>query len=606
MSMTHHYKSNLRDIFFNLFEVCEVQKHSFGQGPFQMMDEDTARVTLTAFEELCTKEIATSFAAADRAPLTLDNEGNVILPESITEALKIYYANEWEKLDLPEHLGGFGATPSVIWSAYELVAGANPVIAFYVFGTFICRVIDMLGTQEQKARYVDNMLKGHWGGAMVLTEPDAGSDVGAGRSTARHLEDDVWELTGVKRFITSADYDYPDNIVQLVLARPEGAAIGTKGLSMFIVPKYWVEKDGSMGERNGIVVTNIEEKMGLHASCTCEVTMGAETQCRGLLVGNAHDGIRQMFNVIEHARMAVGLKSMSTLSTAYLNALEYAKERVQGPDLKNAADKSAPKVEIIRHPDVRRMLMSLKSHSEGMRALGLYAASIQDKVQLLGGHKSPEAQPMHRLNDLLLPLIKGYGSEKGYELLSVALQCFGGSGYCKDYPMEQYIRDQKIDSLYEGTTHIQALDLFFRKIARDGGATLQGLMADIQKTLKAAGNIESLSAEKAALERAVGDVGSILMTMMKKVPESVYHVGLHGNRILMALAETVIGWRLLEHAVVAQSKLAGASEKDTAFYEGKIASARFFCAEVLPAITASRKIIEAGTTTLMDMPDECF
>jgi len=606
MSMTHHYKSNLRDIFFNLFEVCEVQKHSFGQGPYQMMDEETARVTLTAFEELCTKELATSFAPADRAPLTLDKEGNVTLPECITEALKLYYANEWEKLDLPEHLGGFGATPSVIWSAYELVAGANPVIAFYVFGTFISRVIDMLGTEEQKARYVDNMLKGHWGGAMVLTEPDAGSDVGAGRSTARHLEDDVWELEGVKRFITSADYDYPDNIVQLVLARPEGAAIGTKGLSMFIVPKYWVEKDGSLGERNGIVVTNIEDKMGLHASCTCEVTMGAEKQCRGLLVGNAHDGIRQMFNVIEHARMAVGLKSMSTLSTAYLNALEYAKERVQGPDLKNAADKSAPKVEIIRHPDVRRMLMSLKSHSEGMRALGLYAASIQDKVQLLGVHKSPEAQPMHRLNDLLLPLIKGYGSEKGYELLSVALQCFGGSGYCKDYPMEQYIRDQKIDSLYEGTTHIQALDLFFRKIARDGGATLQGLMANIQKTLKAAGELESFASEKAALERAVGDVGSILMTMMKKVPESVYHVGLHGNRILMALAETVIGWRLVEHAVIAHGKLAGASEKDRAFYEGKIASARFFCAEVLPAITASRKIIEAGTTSLMDLPDECF
>jgi alkylation response protein AidB-like acyl-CoA dehydrogenase len=606
MSMSHHYKSNLRDIFFNLFEVCEIQKHSFGQGPFQMMDEETARVTLAAFEELCTKEIAPSFAPGDRATLTLDSEGNVTLPKVITEALEIYYGNEWEKLDLPEHLGGFGATPSVIWSAYELVVGANPVIAFYVFGTFICRVIDMLGTEEQKARYVDNMLKGHWGGAMVLTEPDAGSDVGAGRSTARHIENDVWELEGVKRFITSADYDYPDNIVQLVLARPEGGAVGTKGLSMFIVPKYWVEKDGSLGERNGVFVTNIEKKMGLHASCTCEVTMGGDIPCRGLLVGNVHDGIRQMFNVIEHARMAVGLKSMSTLSTAYLNALEYTKERVQGPDLKDAASKTAPKVEIIRHPDVRRMLMSLKSHSEGLRALGLYAASIQDKVTLLGGHKAPEAQSMHRLNNLLLPLIKGYGSEKGYELLSVALQCFGGSGYCKDYPMEQYIRDQKIDSLYEGTTHIQSLDLFFRKIARDGGVTLQGLMGEIQKTLVEAATLETLAMERASLEKAVNDVGGILMVMMKKVPESVYHVGFHGNRILMAIAEVVIGWRLVMQSIIAHGKLAGASEKDRAFYEGKIASARFFCAEVLPQLTSARKIIEAGTLDLMDLNDESF
>lgn len=606
MSMTHHYSSNLRDTVFNLFEVLEVQKHAFGKGPFGLMDEETARVMLEAFEELCVKEIAPSFAAADREPLTLDREGNVSLPPSILQALGVYYDNEWEKLDLPEHLGGFGAPPSMIWSAYEFLAGANSVVAFYVFGTFISRVIDELGTPAQKARYVQAMVDGHWGGAMVLTEPDAGSDVGAGRSSARHIAGDEWHLEGVKRFITSADFDFPDNVVSLVLARPEGASAGTKGLSMFIVPKYWVEEDGTLGERNGYVVTNLEKKMGIKASSTCEVTMGERRPCRGLLVGEVHDGIRQMFNVIEHARMAVGMKSMATVSAAYFNALAYARERVQGADLKEATNKAAPRVAIIRHPDVRRMLMRLKSYSEAMRSLALYAASVQDQIILLGGHTSPESKPLRKLNDLLLPLIKGYNSDKGYELLGMALQCFGGSGYCRDYPMEQYIRDQKIDSLYEGTTHIQALDLFFRKVARDGGATLQGLMGEIQATLKEAHSVEALTLEANALSNALTDVGGIFGTMMKKVPESVYHVGFHGNRILFALAELVMGWRLVKGALVAQAKLPEASEKDQAFYRGKLAATRYFCQEVLPGIAASRAIIAAGDLELMDLPDEAF
>jgi alkylation response protein AidB-like acyl-CoA dehydrogenase len=438
----------------------------------------------------------------------------------------------------------------------------------------------------------------------VLTEPGAGSDVGAGTTKARPVSGDVWELEGVKRFITNGDFDYPENIVHMVLARPEGAGPGTKGLSLFIVPKYWVNEDGSLGERNGAVVTKVEHKMGLKGSATCELTLGDSTTCRGLLLGEVHDGIAQMFHVIEYARMGVGTKSMATLSTAFLNALDYARVRKQGPDLAKQTDKTAPRVEIIHHPDVRRMLMLQKAFAEGLRAMVLWTAHVQDQVALRGGHGNQEARLLDALNDFMLPLIKGYGSEKVYELLAVSLQCFGGSGYCQDYPIEQYIRDQKIDSLYEGTTHIQALDLFFRKIGRDRGATLQALVGQIVATLESLP--AELAVEKAAMQAAVSDVQGIMGAMMAKLGQSVYHVGLQGNRILFALAELVIGWRLVVSAQVAHGKLAGATGDDAAFYKGKLAAARFYAKNVLPGIGLTRKLIEQGDLDLMELPDDSW
>ena len=384
---------------------------------------------------------------------------------------------------------------------------------------------------------------------MVLTEPGAGSDVGLGTTRAKHVAGDEYLLEGVKRFITNGDFDHPENIVHMVLARPEGKGPGTKGLSMFIVPKFWVEADGSIGARNGAVVTQIEHKMGLRGSATCELTLGDGAPCRGLLLGEVHDGIAQMFHVIEYARMGVGTKSMATMSTAYLNALDYTRVRKQGPDLAKAADKAAPRVEIIRHPDVRRMLMMQKAFAEGLRALVLWTASIQDRVAQQGGHGSADSRALDALNDFMLPLIKGYGSEKVYELLAQSLQCFGGSGYCQDYPIEQYIRDQKIDALYEGTTHIQALDLFFRKIGRDHGATLQALLGQIATTIDALP--AELDAEKKGLLTGLADIQAIMAAMLGKLGQSVYHVGFQGNRILFALGELVIGWRLAVSAQVA-------------------------------------------------------
>lgn len=606
MTTVHHYKSNLRDIFFNLFEVLDIGATTLGRGPFANMDEATAREALTGLRDMVEESWAPSFASADREGATFDGKGNVKLPPSLHKALAAFYEGGWNNLELPEHLGGFGAPPSVAWAGFELLSGSNAAACFYLLGNFHAKIIDRLGTEDQKRRYVKNILDGHWGGTMVLTEPDAGSDVGAGTTSARHVAGDEYLITGVKRFITNGDFDYGGNIVHLVLARPEGAGPGTKGLSMFLVPKIWVEEDGSLGARNGAVVTNIEHKMGLRASATCELTLGADQPCRGLLVGGVHNGIAQMFDVIEYARMGVGTKSMATLSTAYLNALEYTKLRKQGADLTKAADKTAPRVEIIRHPDVRRMLMLQKAFAEGLRALVLWTAQLQDDVMLKGGNKSPEAHKSEALNDLMLPLVKGYSSEKVYDLLAQSLQCFGGSGYCQDYPIEQYIRDQKIDSLYEGTTHIQALDLFMRKIGKDRGATLQSLQAQIKLTVDSLVDTPELAEERAALEAALGELGGIMQLMLGKAMQSVYHVGFEANRVLFALAELVIGWRLVVGAQVAQSKLAKAAGDDVAFYRGKLAAARFYVRNVLPNLALTRQLISKGDLELMNLPDEAF
>jgi hypothetical protein len=607
MATNLHYKSNLRDIEFNLFEVLDIGATSLGRGPFASMNADGAREALAALDAQCREEIAASFVDADRNPPTMDESGDVHLPQSLRASIDAYMNAGWHRLGLPEHIGGFGAPPTVEWAAHELLLGANATVAFYIAGAFVARVIDTLATDAQKRRYLPRILERNWSGAMVLTEPDAGSDVGAARTRARHVRGDEWHIEGTKRFITNGDSDCAENLVHLVLARPDGAGPGTKGLSMFIVPKFWVEEDGSMGARNGLRCSTLEKKMGIKSSATCEMEYGlGDTPCRGLLVGDVHDGIRQMFQLIEQARMLVGVKSMATLSTAYLNALQYAKERVQGPDLLRAADKTAPRVRIIEHPDVRRMLMAQKAHAEGLRALALFTASIQDQVALLGGHKDPNARALDRLNDLLLPLVKGYSSEKAYEILSLSLQTFGGSGYVQDFPIEQYVRDQKIDSLYEGTTHIQALDLLLRKVARDGGETLRGLLGRVREIAEGTQGGDALAAERKALAAALGEMEATFYALMGKLTDSLYHVGLQGNRVLFALAELVIGSLLVRHASVASAKLGAANAADRAFYEGKIASARWWCANVLPGLALTRKFVEESTLDLMSLREEAF
>ena len=464
---------------------------------------------------------------------------------------------------------------------------------------------------------------------MVLTEPDAGSDVGAGRTKAVQQPDGTWHITGVKRFITSAEADFYDNVVHFVLARPEGGGAGTKGLSLFVVPKWHVDLEtGELGERNGAYVTNVEHKMGLKASTTCEITFGDKQPAVGTLVGDAHDGIAQMFKIIEFARMMVGTKAIATLSAGYLNALAYAKTRVQGADLTQMTDKTAPRVTITHHPDVRRSLMLQKAYAEGLRALVLFTACQQDTVDLAGHAPGEGFEPgtpqdlAARLNDLLLPLVKGCGSERAWVLLGTeSLQTFGGSGFLQDYPIEQYVRDAKIDTLYEGTTAIQGLDFFFRKIIRDKGKAVTYLSTQIQEFVKGAdGAGESLVVERELLGKGLEDLQGILGFMVGELMNSdpragdgssvtnLYKVGQNTSRLLLCAGDLVVGWLLLRQAEIAQAALDSgtASARDQKFYEGKIAAASFFARTVLPKIAAERQIAEATDNSLMDVSEDSF
>jgi alkylation response protein AidB-like acyl-CoA dehydrogenase len=611
-----HYKSNLRDIEFNLFEVLRRQD-LLAQPPYPDLDEETVRGILGELERMATGPLAESFADADRNPPVFDPATNSVrIPESLRKSYRAFMDAEWYRLSLPAELGGTQAPRSLNWAMAELILGSNPAVWMYASGHTMARVLWDLGTPEQK-RFAEQAIEHEWGATMVLTEPDAGSDVGAGRTRAIEQPDGTWHLEGVKRFITSAEHDLADNIFHLVLARPEGAGPGTKGLSMFLVPKYLVGPDGTAGERNGVYVTNVEHKMGLKASTTCELTFGpvqpGGRPAVGTLVGGVHDGIRQMFKVIEDARMMVGTKAIATLSTGYLNALDFARNRVQGADLTVMTDKTAPRVTIIHHPDVRRMLMLQKAYTEGMRALVLYTASIQDAIQVAADAGETDEDAV-RLNDLLLPVVKGAGSERSSELLNVSLQTLGGSGFLQDYPIEQYIRDAKIDSLYEGTTGIQSLDLFFRKIVRDNGQAFGALLAKIKDFAAADAGHGRGKVERAALAEAAGHVEAMVAAMVgflmasAEQPTEIYKVGLNANRLLMALGDLVIGWLLVSHADIARGKLdeTPASAADRDFYLGKLAAARFFAATVLPRLAAERRSAEETTLDLMDLPEGAF
>jgi len=380
---------------------------------------------------------------------------------------------------------------------------------------------------------------------------------------------------------------------------------------MFLVPKYLVSADGELGERNGVFVTNVEHKMGLKASTTCELTFGEGRPAVGTLVGDVHDGIRQMFVIIEFARMMVGTKAIATLSAGYLTALDFARSRVQGADLTQFADKTAPRVTIIHHPDVRRLLMLQKAYAEGMRALVLYTATFQDAAQVSAAEPATD-ELASAVNDLLLPVVKGAGSERAYEMLTHSLQVLGGSGFLQDYPVEQYIRDAKIDSLYEGTTAIQGMDLYFRKIARNEGKALSFLLGQVRDFAAADGGNGRLKSERAALARAADDLEAMVTSLhgflgeSAQQPSEIYRVGLNTTRLLLALGDLIIGWLLARQAEVAQARLDEGLAADTAFYEGKIAAARFFAATVLPRLATEREIVEATTLDLMDLPEEAF
>lgn len=614
--MTHmgHYKSNVRDLEFNLFELFNIQQ-VFGGEEFPELDEDTARTFLSEMRTLAEGPLADSFAEGDRNPPVFDPETHsVAIPEAFKKSVKAITDAGWDRLGLIEELGGSPVPRSLMWAIQEMILGANPAVWMYSGGAGFAQIFYNVATDEQK-KWAEFAAERGWGATMVLTEPDAGSDVGAGRTKAVKQEDGSWHIDGVKRFITSGDSDDMfENIMHLVLARPEGAGPGTKGLSLFFVPKFIPNfETGEPTERNGVFVTNVEHKMGLKVSATCELSLGQHgVPAKGWLVGEVHNGIAQMFDVIEQARMMVGTKAIATLSTGYLNALEYAKTRVQGADMTQLTDKTAPRVTITHHPDVRRSLMTQKVYAEGLRALYLYATTFQDAVaaKAING---VEAEDAVKLNDLLLPIIKGVGSERAYEKLTESLQTFGGSGFLQDYPIEQYIRDAKIDSLYEGTTAIQAQDFFFRKIVKDQGKSLAFVSGQIEEFVKSETGNGRLKAERALLATALEDVQGMAATMTANLMAAqqeitqVYKVGTASVRFLMSVGDLLIGWLLQRQAAVAIEALdAGATGAEKSFYEGKIAAASFFAKNMLPVLTSTRAILDNVDNDIMELDEAAF
>ncbi|WP_433567973.1 acyl-CoA dehydrogenase [Nocardia sp. CA-151230] len=606
-----HYKSNVRDLEFNLFEFLGIQK-LLDAGAYGDLDADTVKEMLNEVRRLAEGPLADSFVDGDRNPPTFDPETHTVtLPDSFKKSYRALEDGGWSKVPVREELGGLGAPSVVGWALGEMVLGANPPAQMYAAGAGFAQVFYNNGTDEQK-KWAQKIADRNWGATMVLTEPDAGSDVGAGRTKAIQQEDGSWHIEGVKRFITSGDSDdLFENIMHLVLARPEGAGPGTKGLSLFYVPKFHFDFDtDTMGERNGVFVTNVEHKMGIKVSATCEVTFGGHgVPAKGWLVGEVHNGIAQMFDVIENARMMVGTKAIATLSTGYLNALEYAKTRVQGADLTQMTDKSAPRVTITHHPDVRRSLAMQKAYAEGLRAVYLYTAAHQnaDIAELVSGADKDTA---FRVNDLLLPIVKGVGSERAYQYLTDSLQTFGGSGFLQDYPIEQYIRDAKIDSLYEGTTAIQAQDFFFRKIARDRGVALAHVAGQVQQFIEREGGNGRLKAERKLLATALEDVQGMAATLTghlmgaQQDPKELYKVGLGSVRFLLAVGDLIIGWLLLAQAEVAINALDNGSNEP--FYQGKIATAQFFARNVLPELTSIRTVLSNLDNDIMELDEAAF
>ncbi len=609
-----HYISNLRDIEFCLFDLLD-RGSVLGTSIYSELDCETVMGMLEEVKRLSENDLAASFIEGDRLGVEFDSAtGDIKVPASFKKSYRSYIDGEWWRIDAPVEIGGTIIPASVRWAIAEMILGSNPSVHIYASGTAFAHVAYMLGNDQQK-KMAKLMVDNDWGATMMLTEPDAGSDVGAGRSKAVEQSDGTWHVTGTKRFITSGDSDLNENIIHYVLARREGGGPGTKGLSLFLVPKLMFDfETGALGKRNGVYVTKVEHKMGLNVSATCEMNLGEKEPAVGYLLGDVHEGISQMFKIIEFARMMVGTKAIATLSTGYQQALAYAKTRIQGGDMKVMNDKASPRVPIINHPDVRRSLMVQKAYSEGMRALVLYTASIQDAVAMAhaDGADKDKLDDLEALNDLLLPVVKGFGSEKSWTLLGTeSLQTFGGSGFTQDWPLEQYVRDAKIDTLYEGTTAIQGLDFFFRKIVKDGGRALGLLGKEITAFAQSGGD---LADEKNALSKALGDLNGIIGVLVghamasQEKSDEIYKVGLNTSRALMAVGDVITAWLLLRSAEIsiAKSKVPGITEKESQFYLGKVASAKFFVLNYLPHITADRMIVESTDSAIMEISEQAF
>jgi alkylation response protein AidB-like acyl-CoA dehydrogenase len=607
----NRYRADLRELQFLLFEQFDIEG-LLNKGAFEGWGADEIRSTLTEAYKFMREVVGPLNATGDAQGCKLEG-GQVYTPTGFKDAWTKLYAGGWKSVGVDPEFGGAGSPKSVQILVEEMLSGANTAFSMYSGLTYgATEVIEAFGTPEQQKLFCERMFSGKWGGTMCLTEPHAGSDVGAARTRATRNPDGTYSIVGTKIFISAGDHDLTENIVHLVLARTPDAPAGTKGLTLFIVPKFRVDETGKIGQSNDVNVGNIEHKMGINASSTCVLNFGENGQCLGVPVGGEgklNQGMSQMFKMMNSARIAVGVQGLSVASTAYLNALEYARDRKQGSSVKNFKDPNAPRVAIIEHADVRRMLLDMKARVEGIRALAVKLTHHEDMATLLKG-KDDQAVAYHKGQvDLLVPLVKAYGSDQGFRVCETAIQTFGGAGYTRDYPVEQYCRDAKIFSIYEGTNHIQAMDLVGRKLAQGGGANLQAFGADVGKFVAKHNEHPKLGAEVKQLGKSLQALtGAAMKLLMWFQSGQLELVPLVANRFLEMMAELAVSWMLLEGAVIAHEKLASlpAGQPDVAFYNGKIAAAQYYARNVLPGVDHKAQLLDNEDRSPLEIADESF
>ncbi|MFO7965265.1 MAG: acyl-CoA dehydrogenase [Desulfobacterales bacterium] len=594
-----------RDIDFVIWEQMKGEEF-LNNGHYEEFNRKVCDMMITEARKIAINEVYPTMKDGDQFGVRLEN-GNVYVPESYHRPYEILKEGEWGNLTVPEVMGGQGAPAFIGDAVSEYFMAANwSLYGYLTMGNGTAHMIQLYGTPEQKATYVENLTSGKWGGTMLLTESNAGSDVGALETTAVPNGDGTYSLTGNKIFITNGEHDLVENIIHPVLARIEGAPHGTKGISIFIVPKYLVNEDGSLGDQNDIACTGVEEKMGIHGSATCSMAIGSKGKCVGYLLGEENKGMKIMFHMMNGARMHTGLQGLAYASAAYMLAVNYARERIQGRDLENFSNHAAPSVPIIHHPDVRRNLLKMKSYVDGMRSFYYYASTIA--MKLAHAETDEERAFYDDLYSLFTPIIKEYLAVKGHDVCIQAIQVYGGAGYTQDYPVEQYARDCKIASIYEGTSGIQAMDLLARKLGRQNGRIFQYFIDEVNNTIEAARGYDALSLSADRLDEAVRRLTEAVSAISAAAMSERFKAAFsHSLPLLDTMGDTIVGWMLLWRAVIAAEKLAGKpKKKDAMFYEGQIKTAEFYIRTLLPASMGIMDGIIDGSGAAVEMPAEAF
>ena len=594
-----------RDVDFVLHELLHVEELSEHE-KFAEFNKKTIDLIVAEARNLAIKEILPTQIDSDREG-THFQAGKVTVPASFHKAWELFKEGEWLAMIEDPKWGGQGMPRAVALAASDYMNGANFAFMMYPGLTHGAgKLVEAFGTEQQKALFLKKMFTGEWAGTMLLTEPEAGSDVGALTTAAAKNEDGTYTLTGNKIFISSGEHDLAENIIHPVLARIEGAPEGTDGISLFIVPKIWVNEDGSLGEPNDVVCTGVEEKMGIHGNATCSMSLGSKGKCRGFLLGEENKGMRNMFLMMNEARLLVGIQAFTCASAAYMYAVNYARQRIQGRHLLNMTDKNAPSVPIIQHPDVRRMLLTMKVYVEGMRSLLYYVGMCDDRIDV--SENEEEKAKYKGIIDLLIPLAKGYVSDRAFDVCNLGVQVYGGYGYIKEYPMEQLLRDCRITPIYEGTNGIQAMDLLGRKLGMNKGKPIMDLMGEIQNTIAAAKAYAKVDAYAGKVETALNKLGNVALHLGKTAMSAeILTAFAHAYPFMEVAGDVVMSWLLLWRATIAAEKLEnGAKKKDAAFYEGQLKSVEFFVHCVLPVTLGKMDAILATNSAVVEIGEDSF